>query len=50
MSNHIHEDERGKEEAQGQTDSEKSANLEAGKAPAPTFPGRFGTLGRFNGN
>ena len=44
----MHEDEGRQEEAKGQIDSGKAANLESGEAPADGFcPGCFGTLGRF---
>jgi hypothetical protein len=42
----IHERE-GPQETEGQTDPEKAADLETGKASADGCPGRFGTLGRF---
>ena len=44
---HIHEREGWQEETKGQTDPEKAADLETGKASAHGCPGRFGTLGRF---
>jgi hypothetical protein len=43
----INELEEQQEETKGQTDSRKAACFENGKAPAHGYPGRFGTLGRF---
>jgi hypothetical protein len=42
----IHVREGQKEETKGQTDSEKTADLDTGKVPAHGCPCCFGTLGR----